>query len=301
MAPNSSRRSGHSRRAQYSLFTGYALAALGALIGAILLAISLLNPGAFSGLRSLSNDAAIPPGELVAETRAGSNSILDRVAAFWRAGQQNVALRNEVEEARIRLREFEAVAQENRDLKELLQLEQGENEVVAVTRLIGSTTTSGRRFAYLGAGSSAGIEVGMPVRSSRGIVGRVLETGSISARVLLLTDSQSVLPVRRAGDDIVAFAEGRGDGTLRIRLINLGINPLEPGDLFVTSGAGGYFKPGVAVAIIEDITPDGGTARVIADPASATIVAVDPIWVPEAVQASRTPQNVPFRSAGEQE
>ncbi|HAU22134.1 MAG TPA: rod shape-determining protein MreC, partial [Erythrobacter sp.] len=94
--------------------------------------------------------------------------------------------------------------------------------------------------------------------------------------------------------DVVAFAEGRGDGTLRVRLMNLGINPLEPGDIFVTSGAGGYFKPGIAVAIIEEVTEDGGTARMIANPASSTIVAVDPIWVPQAVEASQTPDGVPL-------
>jgi rod shape-determining protein MreC len=291
VASNSSRRSGHSRKAQYSLFTGYALAAIGALIGAVLLAVSLFNPTSFSGLRSVSVDVATPPGELVAETRTGSNSLLEEIAAFWRAGTQNAELRNEVELARIRLAEFEAVAQENRELKQLLQLEEAANEIVTVTRLVGSTSSSGRRFAYLGAGSRNGIGIGMPVRSARGIVGRILEVGNNSSRVLLLTDSESVLPVRRAGDDVVAFAEGRGDGVLRIRLINLGLNPLNVGDLFVTSGAGGYFRPGIAVAILEEITADGGNARVIADPASANIVAVDPIWVPEAVQAAQTPQS----------
>ena len=47
-----------------------------------------------------------------------------------------------------------------------------------------------------------------------------------SSRVLLITDSESVLPVRRAGDNTVAFAEGRGDGLINIRLINLGPEPI---------------------------------------------------------------------------
>ena len=75
----------------------------------------------------------------------------------------------------------------------------------------------------------------MPVRSERGLVGRVLEAGRGTARVLLLTDSQSVVPVRLARADVAAFAEGRGDGLIQIRLINLGINPIRKGDLLVTS------------------------------------------------------------------
>ena len=62
-----------------------------------------------------------------------------------------------------------------------------------------------------------------------------------SSRVLLLTDSESVVPVRRAKDDVVAFAEGRADGSLRLRLINLGVNPIKVGDVFVTSGSGGLY------------------------------------------------------------
>ena len=78
-------------------------------------------------------------------------------------------------------------------------------------------------------------------------------------------------------------------GRLRIRLINLGINPLKKGDVFVTSGAGGYYHPGIAVAILQEVTEDGGVAAVISDPAATDYVAVEPIWQPEAVKAAQTP------------
>ena len=133
----------------------------------------------------------------------------------------------------------------------------------------------------------------MPVRSPRGVVGRVLEVGRDSARVLLLTDSQSVLPVRLAQGNVVAFAEGRGDSLLRIRLVNLGINPLKPGDVFVTSGAGGYYRPGIAVAIVAEKTEDGALARIISDPAATDYVAVEAIWQEDALRAAQTPAAEP--------
>ncbi len=289
MAPNSSRRSGHSRRAQYSVFTGYLLAGIGALIGAGLLVISYWQPSAFADLRGAATDVAAPAGEGAAVVRGGSDSFWDRITAYYQAGQQNAALREEVEIARIRLAEAEAVEQENIRLKGLLGLSVTETEPVAVARLVGSSSTSSRRFAYLGAGRDDGVEIGMSVRSARGVVGRVLEVSRSSSRILLLTDSESVLPVRRATDETVAFAEGRGDGLLRIRLINLGINPLEVGDIFLTSGAGGYYRPGVAVAILSEKTNDGGIARLIADPSATDFVSVEPLWQPEAVESADTP------------
>ncbi|QYJ06004.1 rod shape-determining protein MreC [Qipengyuania flava] len=289
MAPPSSRRSGFSRRAQYNLFTGYVIAGIGALIGAILLALSFFQPQLFGGVRGAAQDSVSPATEAAATVRTGTKGFWESISGYYRAGSKNAELKREMEIARIRLAEAEAVRQENARLKGLLDLQEEGREPVAVARLVGSSSSSTRRFAYLGAGSDDGVSVGMPVRSPRGVVGRILEVGSDSARVLLLTDSESVLPVRRASDEVVAFAEGRGDGLLRIKLINLGINPLEEGDVFVTSGAGGYYPPGIAVAIVTEITDDGGLARIVSDPAATDFVSVEPIFEPEAALGAETP------------
>jgi len=286
MAPSSKRRTGFSKKQQYSVFTGYLFASLGALLGLALLALSLWQPSTFQPLRGPATDAVAPVGEATAVVRSGRQSVWGTITGYWKAGSQNAALRREVELARIRLAEAQAIEVENRRLKALLDLP-GENaEPVATTRLVGSTSSSSRRFAYIGKGSSDGVEIGMPIHSERGVVGRVLEVARGSARVLLLTDSESVLPIRRASDETVAFAEGRGDGLLRIRLINLGLNPLEVGDVFVTSGAGGYYRPGVAVAILDELTPDGGIARLVADSSATNYVTVEEIYEPEAVEAA---------------
>ena len=290
MAPPSSRRSGFSKKAQYSVFTGYLLASLGAVIGLGLLAFSIWQPQAMAPLRGAAQDVVSPAGHGTAVVRTGAGGVWDTITAYWNAGSQNAQLREEMEIARIRLAEAEAVKSENDRLRALLALAEGEIEPVATTRLIGSASTSTRRFAYVGAGRIDGVKVGMPVRSARGVVGRVLEVARASSRVLLLTDSESVLPVRRATDNTVAFAEGRGDGLLRVRLINLGLHPFEVGDVLVTSGAGGYYRPGVAVAVLTELTPDGGLARLMANPAATDFVSVEPIYEPVAVNSSLVPQ-----------
>ena len=290
MAPPDKRRSTTSRRAQYSRFTGYVAATLGAVVGAGLLAISLWQPDSFSGPRGVIRDAVEPVAVPTTEVRTESQSFLSVLAGYWRAGSQNADLREELELARIRLAEADAVKQENARLKGLLGLAEDDAlQVVATTHFIGSSASSARRFGYIGAGAAQGVRPGMPVRSARGLVGRVLETGNRTARVLLLTDSQSVIPVRLARNDVAAFAEGRGDGLIQIRLINLGINPIRKGDLLVTSGTGGYFAPGMAVAIATEITGDGAVARMVSDPAATDYVAVLPTWQAETIRASETP------------
>lgn len=289
MAPSAQRHSSFSKRAQYTLFTGYIAAGVGTLIGALLLAISLWQPQFLSGLRNGAQDVAAPATGSVAVARTESQGLIATIRGYLRAGSQNAALKREMEIARIRLKEAEGVRQENARLKALLAIRDGEVKPVAIARLVGSSASSTRRFAYLGAGSAQGVKVGMPVLSPRGVVGRILEVGGNSSRVLLILDSESVLPVRRSNDELVAFAEGRGDSLLRIKLINLGLNPLKIGDLFLTSGAGGYYRPGTAVAILTHKSADGGLARIVSDPAATDFVAVMPIFEPEAAKVIETP------------
>lgn len=289
MAPTAQRRSSYSRRAQFSQFTGYIIAGAGALAGAILLALSLWHPALLSGVRSAAHDGVSPATDSVAVVRTDSLDLFATIKGYLRAGAQNAALKREVEIARIRLKEAEAIKEENLRLKALLGLKDKPVKPVVIARLVGSSASSSRRLAYLAAGSNEGVAVGMSVVSPRGVVGRILEVGRNSARVLLLTDTESVVPVRRSYDALVAFADGRGDGLLNIKLINLGINPLKVGDLFVTSGAGGYFQPDKAVAIVVSKTDDGGLARIVSDPAATDFVAVMPIFEPEAVAVAKTP------------
>lgn len=297
MAPPTNRRSGNSRRAQYTTFFGYVAGLVGAGIGVGLLAISLADPSAFGALRGLGGDAAVPASRVADAGKRGSEGLYEGLRGYLAAGRQNAHLQRELKAAKVRLVEAKALADENRRLKALLNLAEADRRPVAMARLVNSTSSSLRRFATLSAGSSRGVQIGMPVRSPLGLVGRVVETGSISARVLLITDPESVVPVRRARDGVSAFAQGRSDGLLNVRLINLGINPLKPGDTFVTSGSGGLYWPGVAVAVVTAVTRDGAIARVLSDPSATDFVAVEPVWspveeptgAPEGAPAAATP------------
>lgn len=291
--PPSGRRPGSNKRAQLGLFTGYLVAGAGVLVGAVLLAISLFNPGAFAGLRSMATDIAAPSGSAGAAGRTGTRNVIDALAGYYRAGSRNARLERELQVARVRLAEAQALKQENVRLKAVLALAQEDPRPVAIARMIGSTSASTRRFGYISAGTAQGVQPGMPVSSPMGLVGRVLEAGRSSARVLLLTDAESMIPVRRATDDVIAFAEGRSDGSLRLRLVNLGINPIRKGDVFVTSGAGGIFRPGTAVAVVTQLTRDGAIAHLLSNPAATDVVIVEPMWQPQAVQALAAPPPAP--------
>ena len=300
MAPPSTRRTGFSKRAQYGTFFGYIAALAGALVGGGVLLVSILDKSAFSGARGIAADVAAPAGKAVAASRGALHDAGATLYGWATWGTTNARMTRELEIARVRLAEARATDEENRRLKALLGLREAGADAarppVIFARLINSTASSLRRFATISAGRTQGVAVGMPVRSASGLVGRVLEANSNTARVLLVTDPDSVVPVRRARDGLAAFATGQGDGTLQLRLLSLGINPLKPGDVFVTSGSGGLYHPGTAVAVVDRLTRDGAIARVLSDPTASEFVAVEPVFaaaaqMPEALNP--VPQTPP--------
>lgn len=278
MVAPTGRRPDHSRRAQYGNFFRYLAALAGIAVGAILLIASLRNEGAFAGARTAASDVTVAPAAAGAATRSQGLGLWATIQGYFIWGNRVARLEREVAEARVRLAEQAALREENGRLKALLHLSESDPKPVAVARLIGSSSSSSRRFATLSVGSTSGVQPGMAVRSPLGLVGRVIEVGRGSARVLLITDGESTLPVRRASDGLQAYATGRADGTLQIRMSTTGINPFHPGDAIVTSGSGGVFRPNVAVAVVAGLTTDGAIARPLADPGLTEFVTVEPVY-----------------------
>jgi rod shape-determining protein MreC len=280
MAPKSKRRTGFSRRAQYSTFFAYVAGVVGVLVGVVVLHASLVNHSAFGWARSVASDISAPVGRLAASTREVLDDTGSTLGGYFTWGSTNARLRREVAVARVRQVQLQGLLDENRRLKALLGLAQADPRPVATGWLIASTASSTRRYATISVGRLNGVRADMPVRSALGLVGRVTEAGQVSARVLLLSDAESVVPVRRASDGLPAFATGRNDGTLQIRLLTLGINPLKPGDAFVTSGSGGLYWPGTPIAVVASLTHDGAIGRLLSDPSASEMVEVQPEWRP---------------------
>jgi rod shape-determining protein MreC len=257
------------------LFASYVVAVVGAVVALLLVLLARFDPTAFQALRQGAAEVFAPVSRGSGNVTGSVDSIDETVTAYLRAGSQNAELRRELDKTRSELLEARALRQENRELKALLKLGADNVETVAVTRLLGSTGSSARRYATLDAGRNRGIESGMPLRAPEGLIGRVLDVGPSVSRVLLLSDVANVVPVRRSRDGLPALATGRGDGNLDIRALNTGINNFERGDIFVTSGTGGLYQPNIPVAIVVATQSDGAIARPLVHPARVSAVLVE--------------------------
>ncbi|MAN12088.1 rod shape-determining protein MreC [Sphingobium naphthae] len=275
MARPPSRRPGINRKAQYSLFASYVVAVAGAVAGLLLVVIAIFDPTGFAGLRTVTAEVTRPVSVGLKNMVSGISSVDEVLAAYWRAGSQNVSLRRQVETNRNRIIEARAIAQENARLKRLLKLVDEDQSDLLTARLISSTSGSTRRFARLNAGRWQGVRPGMPVRAAEGLVGRVDSTTPNTAEVLLLTDTGNIVPVRRANDSVPAISTGAGDGSLEIRALSAGRNPFKPGDLLVTSGIGGIYQPNIPVAVVVRVQGEIAWGFPLANPSRIDAVVVE--------------------------
>ncbi len=266
MAPSRDRRPGFSRRAQYGLFVTYILGIAGAVVGAVLLALSTFDPAAFAMARAAVAEVTTPVATAAgAVVRAGA-TVPEHIGTWWRVHDENAELRARLARARGALLVGRQARLENVRLRGLLAVRDRAPDVVTVARIVSTSASSTRRFGLLNAGSFQGVADGQPVRGPEGLIGRVLYAGPDTARVLLVTDAESVVPVRRTRDGRPALAAGRGDGLIDIRTIDTADGKFRPGDIFVTSGTGGMFVPGVPVARVLNAGTDSAPARPFARP-----------------------------------
>ncbi|NUQ18830.1 MAG: rod shape-determining protein MreC, partial [Sphingomonas sp.] len=128
-----------------------------------------------------------------------------------------------------------------------------------------------------------GVREGMPVRSPYGLVGRIIDVGELASRILLVSDRTSIVPARLLRNGIPVIAQGRGDGTVEVRPLEVGRNPFKPGDLIISSGTGGLYPPLVPVARVVKLKGDEAIALPLADPATTSFAIVEPAYEPAAM------------------
>jgi rod shape-determining protein MreC len=275
-------RPGWSRRAQYGLFFSFLALIAGILIGLFLLALSIVSPARFDSVRGAALDVTGPVASGLHEVTSTVDGLFTGAGNYWDAAGQNGKLKRERDAMARQILTANAVLQENRQLKALLKLRERERDAVAVGRLVGSSFSSPRRFAILSAGSSDGVRIGMPVRSPDGLVGRVIDAGTLASRVLLVSDRNNIVPARVLRGGLPVIAQGRGDGTIDVRPLEVGRNPFRRGDIIITSGTGGLYPPLVPIARVVKLDDDGAVALPLADPATVSFALVEPPYEPDA-------------------
>lgn len=257
--------------------------------GLLLLLVARVNPDTASGVRRAAADVAAPVWSVIRAPFDGLARVVSGVGDYFGAVSRARALEEQLDIANERLRASRTQARELMRLKQLMAVREPGRQVLVTTRIAAATSGSMVRSAMLAVGATAGITRDMPVIGAEGLVGRTIDVGQQSSRVLLITDPLSRVPVIVERTGQAGLAAGRNLPTL-VLIDRVGPDrPLRTGDRIVTSGDGGVFPPGVPVGVVIDPRADGAVIRPTHPPLGAGYVTVEAAWLPLPAEAPAGP------------
>jgi len=183
----------------------------------------------------------------------GDNSLVSRKTLQT----ENSALRAENRVLQQKLQKMATLMAENARLTELLNSSHYlGDESVLISRLIGISPDPLRHEILLDKGSHEGVSVGVAVLDAHGIAGQVIEVSAHSSRVMLITDTQSAVPVQIIRNGIRMVVEGTGNhDTLMLRHV-AATTDIQTEDILVSSGLDGHYPANYPVASIVAIEGD---------------------------------------------
>lgn len=236
-----------------------------------LLSMSKAGNPAVERLRGNILDIATPVVAVAASPFDAAVSAGEWLGSYIHARGENVALRNQ----NLQLLQWQAEAKqmqaENMALKSLLNVVPAQKSSFITARLVAAYGGPFMHSALLAAGRSDGIARDQAVINEKGLVGRVVDAGEASARVLLLNDVNSRVPVMSERTRLKSMLTGTG-GALPVLNYLPATHELEVGDRLITSGDGGIFPPGLPVGVIAEVSGSAVIVQPFTDIARAEFV-----------------------------
>lgn len=200
-------------------------------------------------LRVFVDDGVAPVLQVMSRPAAAIASVVNAIHDLAALRAENVRLTEE----NARLLHWQTVAREldneNRALKVQLNYMPDPDAAFITAHVVGDTGGSFVHSMLLDVGSRSGVRKGQAVIAGENLVGRIAEVGDRSARILLLTDINSHIPVVIEGSRAKAILSGDNSDRAWLSLLSPNSNAAV-GNRIVTSGHGGAFPPGLPVGVI---------------------------------------------------
>lgn len=229
-----------------------------------LMMVGKVDPVLVETLRSRVADAFAPILEAMSRPAASAASVIDTTQNLLYLKSENERLQRENatllqwQQAALRL---EA---ENKSLRGLLNFVPDPNATFVTARVIADPGGAYVRTVVVTAGARNGVRRGQAAVTGQGVIGRVVEVGEWSSRVLLITDLNMRLPV------VVEPSHQRavlgGDNSDRPKLMYMPPDaPISVGDRVVTSGHAGVLPPGLPVGVVASVGERGIRVQPVED------------------------------------
>ncbi|MFL5257350.1 MAG: rod shape-determining protein MreC [Rhodopila sp.] len=199
--------------------------------------------------RSALADSLAPIYRALADPIDHARATWGEVTSLWTMREENARLRAENDQ----LRRWQSVAlaldAENQRLKASLNWIPDPDASYITARVVADAGGLYAKAALLSVGPTHGIRKGQIALDDRGLVGRITDVGARTARVLLITDLNSRIPVIMETSRARAILIGTNNPRPRLIYWPEGVNPKE-GERIVTSAEANAFPANLPVGTV---------------------------------------------------
>jgi rod shape-determining protein MreC len=218
-----------------------------------LMMVGRIEPSLVEGVQTRVTDAFVPILDAISRPAATAARLIESFVELTEIHKENLQLRQE----NARLLQWRQAAlrleAENNSLRALLHYKPEPKASFISARVIAAPGGAFLRDVVVTAGRREGVRRGQAAVAGPGLVGRVVEVGEWSARVLLITDINARVPVVLDGSRQRAVVAGDNSDQPRLIYLPPGV-PVAVGDRVVTSGDGGLVPAGLPVGVVAAIT-----------------------------------------------
>ncbi len=198
------------------------------------------------------NDLAAPVLKMLSKPAVFASRFVQNIHELASIRQENARLHQENKELNLIKVDVEQLRKENAYLRDLLNYVPPPTAISITSRVIADTGNSFAQSLIAFVGHRQEIEKGNVVLTGDGLVGRIASVGTNAARILLITDINSRVPVKIEPYDVPAILAG--DNTEYPQLISFPNNTeISVGDKVVTSGIAGVYPAGLPVGVIVSV------------------------------------------------
>ena len=261
----------------------------------VLLAVSIAMVTVYSRegedgpLHAVQNTFAdiIAPLKLVgAAASSGVEAAEDAAADATASEDMLTALRESNAELRDLVAKTEEYRQEAQRLQGLLDMEDRYDIDGIAARVSGKSSTAWNQTITIDAGRGDGVEAGMTVMASGGVVGQVASVSENSSEVRLLTDSQSGAAAMIQSSREEGIVRGSLEGLLYLQNLDEDAQ-VAVGDIVITSGLGGSYVSGLTIGTVVRVDAgEGGTPATVVVFPNAKASALEEVVVVRGIGSS---------------
>lgn len=223
-------------------------------VALLLLVFSLYSTDKFDSIRVQITDLTAPVLETASRPFITLSENINDITGIGVLRAENIRLAEE----NARLREWYQSAltlqAENQSLRDFLNVQPEPERAYLTTRVIADTGGRFLKSLLIPSGQRDGVANGQAVVTDDGLIGRITDTGQKSARILLITDLNSRIPVMVEETHHRAILAGQN---LEDQLVLRHLPPesgIGIGARIVTSGHGGVLPPNIPVGIVTSVT-----------------------------------------------